>query len=429
MKTEARLLVVGPSELRAGLVRLLPNCTIAGTQSALDGVWQAGHGEFDGVLLSLELGRKALRAVQALRDCRPALRIIIASDAPGEPLARQCVTAGADDYVLEPLRREDLEAAFEIASPATLAQTPLGPPPGVDEIVQLAEVLRTLGDGPQGSAARLAELLRGAFHSTGAAVQIDDVTASAGDASEWVLGEPIHRGEAVVGRLLLGRARAGAYSAASSQRLVEYARLVEAIFAQTRERARWRELALFDELSGLHNRRYFGQELGARLAHAAADRSRVTLMLFDIDDFKRYNDCFGHAAGDELIREVARLLTTCSREHDIVARHGGDEFAVIFWDAGQARVPGSEHPREPIALAERFQQAIADHPFQFLGPDRPGPVTISGGLACFPWHGHDATTLLKAADDALLEAKRTGKNRIRLAGSGGEPARENAPAN
>ena len=100
----------------------------------------------------------------------------------------------------------------------------------------------------------------------------------------------------------------------------------------------------------------------------------------------------------------------------MVVRYGGDEFAVVFWDAEEQRVPGSEHPREPMALATRFCSAIAQHSFECLGSDAPGPVTISGGLACFPRHGTAREQLLAAADEALLSAKRTGKNRIHLAG-------------
>jgi two-component system cell cycle response regulator len=83
-------------------------------------------------------------------------------------------------------------------------------------------------------------------------------------------------------------------------------------------------------------------------------------------------------------------------------------------------VPGSEHPQEPIELATRFCQAIAQHDFECLGSDAPGPVTISGGLACFPWHGNTRERLIAAADEALLTAKRTGKNRIHLAGKADE---------
>ena len=95
---------------------------------------------------------------------------------------------------------------------------------------------------------------------------------------------------------------------------------------------------------------------------------------------------------------------------------------MVFWDAEKQRVPGSAHPQEPIELATRFCKAIAQHDFQCLGSDAPGPVTISGGLACFPWNGKTRAQLMCAADDALLTAKRTGKNQIHLAGKAdGEP--------
>jgi diguanylate cyclase (GGDEF)-like protein len=110
------------------------------------------------------------------------------------------------------------------------------------------------------------------------------------------------------------------------------------------------------------------------------------------------------------------LLKRCCRADDVVTRYGGDEFAVIFWDAEEPRVAGSKHPEEPRALASRFQDAIGAHQFTCLGAAAPGPVTISGGLACYPWNGRDRASLLTAADQALLCAKRTGKNQIALAG-------------
>ena len=99
----------------------------------------------------------------------------------------------------------------------------------------------------------------------------------------------------------------------------------------------------------------------------------------------------------------------------MVARYGGDEFAVILWDAEEPRVPGSSHPTDVLAVAERFQAVIRDHDFKCLGTRAPGPVTISGGLACFPWDGKTRAELLHAADNALLSAKRGGKNHIVLA--------------
>ena len=82
-----------------------------------------------------------------------------------------------------------------------------------------------------------------------------------------------------------------------------------------------RILAITDELSGAYNRRYFDKFMTGLLDRARQNGSRVTLMIFDIDDFKKYNDAFGHAAGDAIIRELIKLLRACTREYDLVARH------------------------------------------------------------------------------------------------------------
>jgi two-component system cell cycle response regulator len=201
----------------------------------------------------------------------------------------------------------------------------------------------------------------------------------------------------------------------SGRALADYARLIEAVVAQAREQAHWQDLAWRDDLSGLRNRRYFDATLDELLAQANQQRRRVTVILFDIDDFKSYNDAYGHETGDALIREVALLLTRCSRESDVVARYGGDEFAIVMWDSEQPRVPGSQHPRDALDVAERFQTVIREHEFKCVGPGAPGPVTLSGGLACFPWDGKTRAEIVRAADAALLAAKRNGKDHIELA--------------
>lgn len=176
---------------------------------------------------------------------------------------------------------------------------------------------------------------------------------------------------------------------------------------------RLRDLAMKDELTGVWNRRYFNHFLKKILERAATDRQQVTLLVFDIDDFKRYNDAYGHAAGDEILQGVAHLMRSSVREHDVVARIGGDEFAVIFWDAGEEpRKAHSKHPDDVLNAAKRFQQAVIDHRFPKLLDQAAGTLTISGGLAGFPWDGRTPEELLEAADTMAMQSKQQGKNAI-----------------
>lgn len=420
MGRKTRLLLIGANTLRDTLRRALPNHDILVAEQALHGVWQAGQQGFDSAFVSLSVGSKALRAVSSLRQVCPEMRIVVGCDPADEPVARRALAEGADEYVLEPIRREDVESAFGVAPTRLPPPTLTATGPSLQEIVDLSEVLRNLGDGPGATLDRLATLLQQAFDAVGAAIQLNDLACGAGDASELVLEEVIRRGGKPVGRVALARRRQGTYAADAAVRLAEYARLIEATLAQAHERQRWQDLALTDDLSHLHNRRYFEHVLDDLLRRAAEKRLRLTVLLFDIDDFKSYNDHFGHETGDKLIQEVADLLNHCTRQRDVIVRYGGDEFAVVFWDAEKQRVPGSEHPREPMELATRFRKRIAEHSFQCLGADAPGPVTISGGLACFPWNGSTREQLMAAADEALLTAKRTGKDRMHLAGKADE---------
>ena len=190
------------------------------------------------------------------------------------------------------------------------------------------------------------------------------------------------------------------------------------------------QLATEDDLTGLKNRRYvweFGRQI---LDYARHETARVTLLVYDIDDFKHYNDMYGHPAGDKILKEAAVLMRRCCRVHDVVGRIGGDEFVVIFWDDPQANKPRTEterrsaqmeHPQEAIFVAQRFQKELEKSELSFLGPDGRGVLTISGGLSTYPRDGQTIERLFQKADDALLEAKRSGKNRIYLVGT---PQRE-----
>ena len=187
------------------------------------------------------------------------------------------------------------------------------------------------------------------------------------------------------------------------------------------------KLATEDDLTGLKNRRYVREFLRQIITRAAKEGLQVTLLLFDIDDFKHYNDTYGHAIGDNVLRQVAVMMSRCCREQDIIARVGGDEFAVVFWDVppkqdeqnqleSERRLSRATHPREVFTLAERFRNQVNSTELSFLGPEGKGTLTISGGLASFPADGVVVAELFDQADKAMLEAKKGGKNRIYLVG-------------
>jgi len=184
------------------------------------------------------------------------------------------------------------------------------------------------------------------------------------------------------------------------------------------------KLATEDDLTGLKNRRYIWEFSRQIIEHAGKEDGRVTLLLFDIDNLKSYNDVYGHLAGDEILKQAAVLMRRCCRGHDVVGRIGGDEFAVVFWDGPDAgpveeaerRSATAEHPKEVIIIAKRFQRELERAELHLLGPQGRGILTISGGLASFPRDGGTAEELFRQADKALLEAKRSGKNKIYLVG-------------
>jgi GGDEF domain-containing protein len=184
-------------------------------------------------------------------------------------------------------------------------------------------------------------------------------------------------------------------------------------------------LATTDDLTGLKNRRYILEFAGQALERARQNSGRMTLLLFDIDNFKHYNDVYGHLAGDEILRQAGILMCRCCRPLDVVGRIGGDEFAVVFWDdpykldsrdGADRRSAGSDHPAEAISVTKRFQNELGRAELPLLGPRGEGELTISGGLASFPRDGATVQELFKQADQALLDAKRSGKNRIYLVG-------------
>ena len=158
------------------------------------------------------------------------------------------------------------------------------------------------------------------------------------------------------------------------------------------------QLAVTDEMTRLYNYRYFSQVLQQDLARHRV----VSLMMLDMDDFKLYNDRYGHPAGDQLLGDLARVLRDNVRTQDTVARYGGEEFSVIL--------PGAE-AEEAARVAERIRKAVEIE----LAPPAPAgniKVTISIGLAAFPRDAIGASELVSHSDMALYTAKRNGKNQV-----------------
>ena len=157
---------------------------------------------------------------------------------------------------------------------------------------------------------------------------------------------------------------------------------------------RLEKLATEDDLTGLKNRRYILEFARQIIETAKKDNGRVTILIFDIDDFKHYNDVYSHAAGDEVLKQAGVLIRRCCRKHDVVARLGGDEFAVVFWDSSKSptnltggstmltagderRTHTAGHPAEAILVAKRFRRELEKEEFRLLGPEGKGVLTIS----------------------------------------------------
>jgi len=222
-----------------------------------------------------------------------------------------------------------------------------------------------------------------------------------------------------------GRASAVAPSASLRAGLPATAEREEGVDAAEERTRHLEKLATEDDLTGLKNRRYVWEFARQVIARAGEEDGRVTLLVFDVDNLKHYNDLYGHLAGDSILKQAAVLIRRCCRAHDAVGRIGGDEFAVVFWDDPRRKSGGprserrsarADHPAEAIYIAKRFVRELEKAELNLLGPDGKGVLAISGGLASFPRDGSTIEELFEKADQALLDAKRSGKNRIYLVG-------------
>jgi diguanylate cyclase (GGDEF)-like protein len=160
--------------------------------------------------------------------------------------------------------------------------------------------------------------------------------------------------------------------------------------------------AIRDPLTGLYNRKYFLEVARESLQKASSYNFPLSVFIFDIDNFKTYNDTHGHLSGDELILKLGAILRQNTRSTNVIARYGGDEFIVLL---------NETEKEDGLIFAEKWKKLIESHPFKGEGAEAL-PVTISGGLASFPSDGQTVEELIKKADLALYESKRAGRDRI-----------------
>ncbi|MGH7427825.1 MAG: diguanylate cyclase [Candidatus Methylomirabilaceae bacterium] len=216
----------------------------------------------------------------------------------------------------------------------------------------------------------------------------------------------IARGK-VVGAIFLDSAAAGCYGERELELLVPLGEQLAIAIENTSLFQRINRLALTDELTGLFNRRHFYHQLGQEFKRARRYGRPLSLIMIDIDFLKRYNDQYGHLAGDQALRMLAAKLRETTRSVDILARYGGDEFGIILpeTDLSRARVQG-----------ERIRTAMVG---RSAGPGESGEhgkgLTISLGVACLVPHMREIEDLVREADQALYRAKAAGGNQISLA--------------
>jgi len=174
--------------------------------------------------------------------------------------------------------------------------------------------------------------------------------------------------------------------------------------AYNKMRADLEAIVLTDPLSGCFNRRGLNQLAEREVSRAIRGKKHIAVLAIDVDHFKTINDEYGHLTGDEVIREVGALLRETAREVDVVARIGGEEFAILAPDSNDEGA---------LILADRVMNAFRAHAFKSLPPER--RITVSVGVSAAPARDDDvAKTTLARADEALYVAKRNGRNRAEL---------------
>jgi GGDEF domain-containing protein len=380
--------------------------------------------------------RRPDAAVRTLRSLAAEARLLLFGQPGLEPVSRKMLEFGCDDYLVTPTTAAELGQIFSspmmraVSAPtshdeSTHEAAPAASKLAVLDALSLYDILMdALLHHPADSVTAAVSMVNSQVTPTMQIVYAPKETAApVAPEGQVALSLPVrsHNEEVACVHLLLpqdeDQSMARHFLAQLSQLLGKLASLQD-------RHNRLQKLAITDDLTGLYNGRYFRQFLSKIVERAREMRFPVTLLLFDIDDFKRYNDQYGHGVGDEILKQTAVLMKRCVRDHDLVARISGDEFAVVFWEKDTHRQPRDptqgtpgRPPQTPIQIFQRFQKLLATPDFTVIGPMAQGSLTISGGLAVFPYDASTAADLITAADNKLMfGAKAAGKNSLHLTG-------------
>lgn len=287
------------------------------------------------------------------------------------------------------------------------------PNPAILLLDEEAGALRLAGaygyHAPEGLVIPLSEGLTGYVARTGQPVRVDDVTLDPryipgvrGARSE--LAVPIRMKDRVLGVLNVESLKVAAFTDDDVRVLQMVADQAAVAIQNARLMGLTSHMAVTDGLTELYNHRHFIQQLQLRVERARQAGTPVSLVLIDIDDFKQFNDRFGHLVGDEVLRAVGQLVRQNVRRTDVAARYGGEEFAVLLPDTDvEAASAFALRIRAALPKVHAFVQKLTEG-----GP----PLSASIGVASFPLHARDWRELLQRADEACYRAKRQGKDRV-----------------
>ncbi len=372
------------------------------------------------VLLDLTLPEaRNLTAVDELRRVAPKVAIMILAPAQDQALARRAVDRGANDSVVT----DQIDTRSLVQLIAMMFERRASEEQRFVELERADVTLNSIGDAvmttdTQGNVTYLnaeAEGLTGWTRAEAFArplSEVFDVTdgltgQDAQDPSRLAIDH--HKKVRLKGNYILvgrdGNETAIEHSAAPIHdrqgNILGAVIVFRDVIVSRERRLQMLHLAEHDALTDLPNRLLLNDRLARSIALSRRYGRRLAVLFLDCDRFKHINDTLGHASGDQVLRSIARRLTTCVRESDTVSRHGGDEFLILLSEVDQ--------PEDAGLIAEKIVSSIAE-PHFIAGHEL--TLTASVGIALYPEDGQDAQSLIMRADTAMYHAKNTGRNRV-----------------